>query len=71
MAFFAFRNTNRYIWNRVKNSNNYFERFQKIKQSGKWKQFKERYLKLKNMHLRRGEEIKSFSIFLETLNEIC
>ena len=65
------KNTNRYIWNRVKNSNNYFERFQQIKQSGKWRQFKERYLELKNMHLRRGEDIKSFSIFLETLNEFC
>ena len=65
------KNTNRYIWNRVKNSNNYFERFQQIKQNGKWQQFKERYLELKNMHLRRGEEIKSFSVFLETLNEFC
>lgn len=65
------KNTNRYIWNRVKNSNNYFERFQQIKQSGKWRQFKERYLELKNMHLRRGEDIKSFSIFLETINEFC
>ena len=32
-------------------------------------QFKERYLELKNMHLRQQDDVKSFSIFLETLNE--
>ena len=31
--------------------------------------FKDRYLELKNMHLVRGDDVKSFSIFLETLNE--
>ncbi len=59
----------RYIWNQVKHSANYFERFQQIKENGLWMQFKNRYLELKNMHLRRGDEVKSFSIFLETLNE--
>ena len=63
--------SNRYIWNRVKNSNNYFERFQRVKQCGKWMQFKKRYLELKNMHLSRQDEVKSFSVFLETLNEFC
>lgn len=63
------KNSKRYIWNRVKNSNDYFERFQLVKKNGEWQQFKERYLELKNMHLSRQDDIKSFSIFLETLNE--
>ena len=63
------KNSGRYIWNRVKNSNNYFERFQQVKKKGLFPQFKERYLELKNMHLRQQDDVKSFSIFLETLNE--
>lgn len=65
------KKTGRYIWNQVKQSANYMERFKAVKDSGKWLEFKQRYLQLKNMHLSRQEEIKSFSIFLETLNEFC
>mgnify|MGYP001075900585 CR=1 FL=1 len=63
------KNTGRYIWNQVKQSADYLERFQAIKENGYWNMFKQRYLELKNMHLRRQDEVKSFSIFLETLNE--
>ena len=63
------KNTGRYIWNRVKGSHNYLERFQYVKQTGQWVSFKKRYLELKNMHLRRQDDVKSFSVFLETLNE--
>lgn len=64
-------NINRYIWNRIPNSKNYFFKFKKIKEYGYWADFKERYLTLKNMHLSRNDGIKSFSIFLETLNEFA
>lgn len=60
----------RYIWNRVKNSANYFEKYQKIKEKGLFPKFKQRYLDLKNMHLSKQDGVKSFSIFLETLNEV-
>ncbi len=63
------KNSGRYIWNRVKNSSNYFERYLQVKKAGQFSRFKERYLKLKNMHLSRQVGVKSFSIFLETLNE--
>lgn len=63
------KNTGRYIWNRIKQSENYFERFKAVKENGDWMNFKRRYLELKNMHLRRHDDIKSFSVFLETLNE--
>lgn len=63
------KNTGRYIWNQVKQSVNYFERFKAVKENGDWIEFKRRYLEFKNMHLRRQDGVKSFSIFLETLNE--
>ena len=59
----------RYIWNRVKQSANYMERYQAVKSRGLWNEFKQRYLELKNLHLSRQDGIKSFSIFLETLIE--
>lgn len=63
------KNTGRYIWNQIKQSANYYERFKAVKENGDWMDFKRRYLELKNMHLRRQDGVKSFSIFLETLNE--
>lgn len=63
------KNTGRYIWNQVPKSKNYEDKIQAIKENGEWEDFKERYLKLKNMHLRRRDGVKSFSIFLEALNE--
>ncbi len=63
------KNTGRYIWNQVKQSANYLERFKAVKERGYWMEFKERYLKNKNRHLSDSDGVKSFSIFLETLNE--
>ena len=63
------KKSGRYIWNQVKNSNDYMERFQAVKKSGDWMEFKNCYLKKKNEHLRLQDGVKSFSIFLETLNE--
>lgn len=63
------KKSQRYIWNQVPKSRDYEYKLQEIKEDGKWQDFKDRYLELKNMHLRRNDNIKSFSIFLETLNE--
>jgi hypothetical protein len=63
------KSSSRYIWNEVKQSKDYMTKFKTIKDKGYWPQFKNRYLELKNMHLRRNDGIKSFSIFLETINE--
>ena len=62
-------NTGRYIWNQVPKSKNYEDKIQAIKENGEWDYFKKRYLALKDMHLRKGDGVKSFSIFLEALNE--
>lgn len=63
------KNTGRYIWNQVANSKNYFAKFKAIKENGYWMEFKKRYLINKNRHLSYQDGVKSFSIFLETLNE--
>lgn len=63
------KNTEKYIWNQVQKSKNYFARFKSIKERGDWVKFKKRYLELKNIHLKAQDGVKSFSIFLETLNE--
>lgn len=63
------KKSQRYIWNQVPKSRDYEYKLQEIKEDGEWQEFKDRYLDLKNMHLRRNDNIKSFSIFLETLNE--
>ena len=63
------KTTGRYIWNQVPQSCDFEYKLQEIKENGEWQDFKDRYLDLKNMHLRRNDNIKSFSIFLETLNE--
>lgn len=61
--------TLRYLWNEVKKTKNYTSKFIRIKVEGYWEEFKTKYLRNKNLHLTRNEEIQSFSIFLETLNE--
>ena len=63
------KNTGKYIWNQVPKSKNYEDKIQAIKENGEWEDFKARYLELKNTHLRRRDGVKSFSIFLEALNE--
>ncbi len=63
------KRSDRYIWNEVAHSKDYLEKFQQIKIQGYWQSFKERYLELKNYHLRKNDKVKSFSVFLETLNE--
>lgn len=65
------KNTGRYIWNQVKYSKNYLEKFKTVKEKGLFMAFKTRYLELKNLHLRKQDGRESFSIFLETLNEFC
>ena len=65
------KTSNRYLWNQVKSSKNYFTRYQSLKENGQFEQFKENYLDLKNRHLRKNDGVKSFSIFLETLNLFC
>jgi hypothetical protein len=63
------KTSGRYLWNEVRKTKNYSAKFKRIKDEGYWEDFKVRYLHNKNLHLTRNEEIPSFSVFLETLNE--
>ena len=63
------KNTGRYIWNQLPKSKNYEEKMQAIKENGEWEDFKYTYLELKNKYLRSGNNVKSFSVFLEALNK--
>ena len=54
-------NPPRYLWNKVKDSKNYLERFSIIKhQLEDFSVFKDRYLELKNIHLSRNDGVESF-----------
>ena len=64
------KNTGRYIWNQLPKSKNYEEKMQAIKENGEWEDFKYTYLELKNKYLRSGNNVKSFSVFLEALNKL-
>ena len=63
------KNTGRYIWNQLTKSKKYEEKMQAIKENGEWENFKYTYLELKNKYLRSGNNVKSFSVFLEALNK--
>lgn len=59
--------TGRYLWNEAKHSKHYLERYRAIKERRLFQVFKNRYLELKNLHA--NDDVKSFSVFLETLHE--
>lgn len=61
---------NRYIWNQIPQSVNYMSKFNFIKKNDLFTDFKKRYLDKKNYYLSIDPQKKSFSIFLETINEI-
>ena len=64
------KTTGQYFWNEVRHSRNYQTKIKAIKDSGRWNDLRERYLELKNQHLSRQEEVASFSILIQAINEI-
>lgn len=64
------KNKNRYIWNEIKCSKNYQDNINSIKQQMCWNEVRDRYLFKKNSYLRQNKNISSFSILLETINEV-
>lgn len=61
------KNVQRYIWNRVRNSQNINEMFTELKQHNYWPKIKELYLYKKNINTRNKDSI---SLFIETIYEI-
>lgn len=60
----------RYIWNRVPKSKDFGYKFSYLKNNGYWEDIKSLYLKKKNFNLSRATDKSSFSILIETVNEI-
>lgn len=60
----------RYIWNRIPSSKDFNFKFSYLKRNGYWEDIKSLYLKKKNLYLTRGSDKTSFSILIETVNEI-
>lgn len=60
----------RYIWNQVPKSKNFEYKFSVLKQKGYWNDIKELYLSKKNNNLRKHIDKTSFSVLIETVNEI-
>ncbi len=62
------KQNNNYFWNELRDSKNYQERFKAVRDARKWVEFRERYQDKKNDSAKKDHS--SFSLFLETLNEI-
>ena len=63
---------NRYYWNEVPNSEDVYDKMDKLKENGWWQDVRDTYLGKKNMYLRRydRDQHPSFNIFVETINEV-
>lgn len=60
----------RYIWNKIPKSKDYEYKFTALKRMGYWEDIKKLYKAKKNNYLKRQSDIASFSILIETVNEI-
>ena len=60
----------RYIWNKIPKSKNFEYKFSLLKKNGYWEDIKEIYKEKKNTYLRKQSDISSFSILIETINEV-
>jgi hypothetical protein len=58
----------KYLWNELRGTKNYQQRFKAVKDAGEWAEFREKYKDKKNNPAKK--DYPSFSIFFETLNEI-
>lgn len=64
------KKTSQYYWSEIKSSRNYKSKMNALKKLDVWNEVRNLYLSKKNMHLSRQDEIASFSVLLETLNEL-
>ncbi len=64
------KQNNQYYWNEEKHSRNYQSKIKAIKDADKWNPLRDRYLELKNHYLSRQEDIASFSVLIQAINEI-
>lgn len=65
------KHTDQYYWNEIKSSKNYQTKIKELKSQRAWNEVRRLYLHKKNEHLSQQDGRSSFSILLETLNELC
>lgn len=63
------KKNNVFIWNKVKQSDNLYDKAVQVKQNYDWNKVRNRYLELKNKSLSNQDDTKSFSIFVQVINE--
>lgn len=63
------KKNNVFIWNKVKQSDNLYDKAVQVKQNYDWNKVRNSYLELKNKCLSNQDDTKSFSIFVQVINE--
>jgi len=65
------KSTGQYYWNEMNSSRNYQTKIVALKDLGTWNEVRDLYLDKKNKYLISQVDKDSFSVLLETLNEMC
>ncbi len=66
----VFDKPDRYIWNEVRHTKDFNAKYRYLLSENEFPCIKDLYLKKKNQHLRQNDGVQSFSILVETVNEI-
>lgn len=67
----GFANTDRWFWNKGRNSEKLQQKIDWLKDNDFWLEVRETYLEKKNMYLRRNDHNhSSFVVYIETINEV-
>lgn len=66
----VFDKPDRYIWNEVRHTKDFNARYRYLLSENEFPNIRDLYLKKKNQHLRQNDGVQSFSILVETVNEI-
>lgn len=62
----------RYYWNKAPQSRRLLEKAEYIRKNGRWEQVREQYIRIKNLHLSRGEtkDHPSFTCYAEAVSNV-
>ena len=66
----VFDKPDRYLWNELRHTKEFNEKYKFLVQNGEFENIKELYLEKKNDYLKRRIQMQSFSILNETVNEL-
>lgn len=66
----VFDKPDRYIWNEIRHTKDFNAKYRYLLSENEFPIIRDLYLKKKNQHLRQNDGVQSFSILVETVNEI-